>query len=75
MINLGFTSWANEKVKKLNYWDIGSIKWASIFFGIIVGAYISDFVKQYLWLFVVLAVLLAIKPLYKIYSKKPSKKV
>ena len=74
VINMGFTSWANEKVKKLDFWDIGCIKWSCIFFGVIIGAYIADFTKQYLWLFIVLAILLAIKPLYKFF-KKPQEKV
>jgi hypothetical protein len=42
--------------------DIGCLKWCCIFFGMIAGAYLSEFVKRYVWLFAVAAVLLAIKP-------------
>jgi putative Mn2+ efflux pump MntP len=74
VINMGLISWANEKIKGLNVWDIGCIKWSSILFGVIVGAYIANFTKQYLWLFIVLAVLIAVKPIYK-FLKKPQEKV
>ena len=43
--------------------DIGCLKWSCIFFGMIVGAYFSEFTKQYIWLFAVAVILLAIKPL------------
>lgn len=66
---MGFTEWANERIKKLDIWDIGGIKWAAIFFGIIVGAYISNFVKQYLWLLIALVILLAIRPIYRLFKK------
>ena len=66
---MGLINWANEKVKKLDFWDVGCIKWTSILFGLIIGAYIANFVKQYLWVFIVLAVLLAIKPIYKFFKK------
>lgn len=66
---MGLIKWANEHFKKLDVWDMGCIKWSSIFFGIIIGAYIADFAKQYLWLFIVLVVLLAIRPLYRCFKK------
>jgi hypothetical protein len=44
-------------------WDFGLFKWASIVFGIVVGAYISPFVKSYLWLFIVIFLLLVIRPM------------
>jgi hypothetical protein len=42
--------------------DIASLKWSCIFFGMIVGAYLSAFVKDYVWAFVIAAMLLGIKP-------------
>jgi hypothetical protein len=41
---------------------IASLKWSCIFFGMIVGAYLSAFVKDYVWVFAIAAVLLGIKP-------------
>ena len=66
---MGLIGWANERIKILNIWDIGCIKWASILFGVIIGAYIADFTKQYLWIIVALAIVLIIKPLYKMFKK------
>jgi ABC-type uncharacterized transport system permease subunit len=39
------------------------LKWSAILFGVIVGAYFSDFVKQYVIAILLLACLLAIRPL------------
>ena len=46
-------------------WEIGSLKWSCILFGDILGAYFSEFVMTYVWLFVIGFVLLAIKPVMK----------
>lgn len=42
--------------------DIGLLKWSCILFGMIAGAYLSDFTKRYVWLIAAAAVLMAIKP-------------
>jgi uncharacterized membrane protein len=42
--------------------DIASLKWSCIFLGMIVGAYLSAFVKEHVWVFVIAAILLGIKP-------------
>ncbi len=64
---MGLISWADGKLKNLNVWDIGCIKWASLLLGVIIGAYIADFVVQYLWVFIVLVVLLSVRVLYKMF--------
>ena len=46
-------------------WEIGSLKWSCILFGAIVGAYFSELVMAYVWLFVIGFVLLASKPVMK----------
>ncbi len=66
---MGLIKWMNKKIEKLDMWDIGAIKWASILFGIIIGAYIADFTKQYIWYFGILVLLIAIKPVYKLFKK------
>ena len=43
--------------------DIGSLKWCCILFGMIVGAYLSEFTKNHVGFFAVAVVLLAIKPM------------
>ena len=42
--------------------DIGLLKWSCILFGVIVGSYLAAFTKRYVWIFVIAAILLAIKP-------------
>jgi len=46
---------------KVWWWgDIWALKWCAFLFGIIAGAFFSDFVKQYVWIFLVVAVVLAV---------------
>ena len=61
--------WIEKKSKGLTIWDIGCIKWSSLLVGIILGAYIADFTKKYLWVFIIVAALLIIKVLLKIFKK------
>jgi hypothetical protein len=42
--------------------DIGCLKWSCIFFGMILGAFVPEFTKRYVWLFAAAVILLAIKP-------------
>jgi hypothetical protein len=42
--------------------DIGCLKWSCIFTGMIVGAFLPEFTRRYVWLFAIAAILLAIKP-------------
>ena len=64
-----FSKWYNNRIKKMNVWDIGALKMCCLLVGMILGAYVAGFVKQYLWVFIVLIVLLCIKLLYKIFKK------
>jgi len=66
---MGLINWMNEKIKRMNVLDMGCIKWASLLLGAIIGAYIAGFVKQYLWVFVVLTIVLVIRPIYTIFKK------
>lgn len=50
--------------------DIALLKWACILFGMILGAYLDSFVKQYLWIFIVLTIVFAVRPLYAYWIKK-----
>jgi len=42
--------------------DIGCLKWSCIFSGMIAGAFLHDFTRRHVWLFVIAAILLAVKP-------------
>ncbi len=66
------------KVFKTIEWspaNLGCFKWANILFGMIIGAYLADFVKQYLWIFIVLVLILALKVMiFYIYEKEDQQK-
>jgi hypothetical protein len=51
------------KARLWNWTDIAFLKWSALLFGMIVGAYFSDFVKQYAIALLLIACLLAIRPL------------
>jgi len=61
-----------EKGKNLGLFDWAIIKLLLILIGIIAGAYISEFVKDYLWYLVALALILWIIMEYRL-SKKTNK--
>ena len=67
---MGFKKCFEEKIHKLTLWDMALIKTTLIVFGIIIGAYISTFVKQYLWYFVGAFVVLYAILLYRFFRKK-----
>jgi len=48
--------------QKYSVIDIGLIKWSCILFGMVIGAYFSEFTLRYVWLFIIVALVLAIKP-------------
>jgi hypothetical protein len=53
------------KLFKAKVWsalDVILLKWCCVLVGMIAGAYLADFTKQYLWFIVLAAFLLAIKP-------------
>lgn len=57
---------------KARIWTAGEIvclKWGSILAGAIIGAYIADLVKAYVWLFVASVIVLAIKPVSGYFRK------
>ena len=66
---MGIVQWAKERTKNLSMWDISLLKLYCAIFGIVVGAYISDFVKQYVYIFIIAFVLLGIGLAYKFLKK------
>jgi putative Mn2+ efflux pump MntP len=44
--------WAERRTKALTIWDVGVLKIYCVLFGMIVGAYLSSFVRQEVWWFV-----------------------
>ena len=60
-----FYDWINSKVQAQNIWDIGVLKFFVLTVGIIMGAYISDFVIQNIWYFAVISIILFILLIYR----------
>ena len=50
--------------------NLGCFKWANILFGMIIGAFLAGFVKEYLWIFIALIVILSIKVMIFYFSEK-----
>jgi hypothetical protein len=49
---MGILEWAEKRTSAMTIWDVGVLKIWCVLFGVIVGAYISTFVKENLWWFV-----------------------
>ena len=69
MINMGLISWEKEHFKNLDLWDVAFIKWSTLLIGVIIRAYIAGFVKTYVWIILVLAILIYIRPLVRFFKK------
>jgi len=50
------------RTKIWNWWDVGLLKWCCLLYGIAAGAYFHEVVMPYVWLILVVAVLLTIRP-------------
>lgn len=56
------------RTKIWDWYDIGLLKGSVLLFGMIAGAYFHDFVMQYVWVILIAAVLLAIRPTIAYYK-------
>ncbi len=66
---MGIMDWYNEKLKKLDVWDIAALKVYVLLIGMIIGAYFPEWVMQNLLIIIVVIVLLMIKLLFKVFKK------
>jgi len=57
---MGLIKWADRKTKALRVWDIVVVKIFCVLFGVVIGALAADFVRQYLWFFVIAIVILGL---------------
>jgi hypothetical protein len=56
---------------KVWWWfDIGLVKWSAILIGMVAGAFLADFVMQYVWVFIFAAIAFAIRPTFKYFDDK-----
>ncbi len=65
-----FIDWINSKVQAQNIWDIVILKLFVLTVGIIMGAYISNFVIQNIWFFVIISIILFILLMYRFIKSK-----
>ncbi len=66
---MSFKSFFDSKVQKMDWLDMGLIKWSCIAFGIALAILIPALTKISVWWFVGVFTALSIRPLYKGYLK------
>ena len=69
---MGVFQWAERKAKGLTIWDIGVLKVYCVLFGVIVGAYLSAFVRQQVLWFIAAVLVLGGGFSYRWFTAKPS---
>jgi hypothetical protein len=52
-----------------NWWDIAILKWCCLLYGIAVGAYFHEVVMPYIWVVLLAAILLTIRPAIAYWKK------
>ena len=66
--------WANKTVKRMNMWDIKLIKWSVVAFVLFILSFlliypqVVNFIIKWRWLWFILFILFALKPLIKIFK-------
>jgi hypothetical protein len=68
---MGVFQWAERRAKGLTIWDIGALKIYCVLFGVIVGAYLSTFVRQQVLWFVAAVLVLGGVFGYRWFTSKP----
>ncbi len=66
---MSFKSFFDKKVQKMDWLDIGLIKWSCIAFGIILAILIPVLTEISIWWFVALVIILGARPFYSVYLK------
>ena len=66
---MSFITWTDSKMKKIGWIDMKLVQFSAFCLGLLIGAYFSASILPYWWFFILLAVLAAIKPAYKVFGK------
>lgn len=61
--------WSNEKIKKMDCLDMALIKFSCIAFGLLLAILIPGLREVGFWWLVVIIVLLALRPFYRVYLR------
>jgi hypothetical protein len=67
---MNFIDFLNAKTKKMDWLDIGLVKFSCIVFGILLAVLIPRLLEINVWLLIILALLFGIRPIYRAYFKK-----
>jgi hypothetical protein len=67
---MSFKSFFDSKIKKMDWLDVGLIKWSCIAFGILLAIFIPQLTEINVWWIVAIIIILAIRPGYRVYIKK-----
>jgi len=65
---MSFTSYTDEKIKKLDWIDMGLTKMACFAFGVILVKLIPALTGISVWYIIAVWIILAIRPLYKFFK-------
>lgn len=69
-----FFAWLEKRSQRLSYWDIGFIKWAAIIFGLFLAKLFPVLMKVNIWVYLVIAILLWLRPIYVLFWQQDSDK-
>jgi hypothetical protein len=61
-----FKIWYEKRLRRLDIWDMALIKTAIGMFALVIGAYFSEDILQYWYVFIIIMILAMIKPYYKV---------
>jgi len=67
---MSFISWANSKIKKLDYFDIGFIKFGTVAFTLMIAKLWEPLLSLEWYWYGLLFLLMIIRPWYKVVIKK-----
>lgn len=67
---MSLNSFFNSKVKKMDWLDIGLLKWSCIAFGVLLTMLIPGLLKIHIGWIIALFIILAARPIYRVYIKK-----
>ncbi len=67
---MSLSSFLDSKIKKMDWLDIGLVKWSCVAFGVLLVILFPRLSEINVWLVVVIVVILALRPFYRVYLKK-----
>ena len=66
---MGLFDWMDERVKRFGIWEMKLSQGAAIFLALIIAKLVPQIMTLSMWLFVALAALCAIRPIYVFFGR------